>query len=70
MQSKIRLIRPIRREIPPIYARFANVVTNEVNSACSGFDFDDVGEMWRTEFQIRLIQPIRGQFGSDLVKED
>ncbi len=30
------------------------------NSTCLGFDSADLGEIGRTEFQIRLIQPMRG----------
>jgi hypothetical protein len=30
------------------------------NLTCLGFDSGDLGEIWRTVFQIRLIQPMQG----------
>jgi hypothetical protein len=54
MESQIRLIQAI------LGFDLANGVSNNANSAYSGFDSTDLGEIGRTEFQIRQIQAIRG----------
>ena len=45
-ESQIMIIRPVWGSIPPICARLANGVSNNANSAYSGFDYADLCELW------------------------